>query len=170
MFLGLLETTFSFLKRVDGLPRFLPIWVGTCFLLFSPFRYIAFLLVLITVYPFSSLSAFGSVLCLESFVMVPLIGIAFSALYAVGFAGPLLLAYLPVMKSETSSVRRAATVFLAPVMALFGSLLFSLLLPLAAMSTHWLPAEDVITATNGPAYYAFCLAPSCMAKCPYYFS
>ena len=169
-FLGLISATFAFLDKIEDLPKFLPTWVGLCFLIFSPFRYIAFILVLGAVYPVSSLSALQSVFCLEAWWMVPLIALAFGVLFAIGLWGPLLLAYLPVMKSPASGIRCAVCVFLAPLMALLGSALFSLLMPLAAMTTHWLPAEDLITATNGPAYCAFCLAPSTLARCPKYIS
>jgi hypothetical protein len=57
----------------------------------------------------------------------------------------------------------------APVVAFIGTLLFSLALPFAAITTHALRAEDVIRATNGPAYYVFLGQSRGMIALPPYF-
>jgi hypothetical protein len=58
----------------------------------------------------------------------------------------------------------------APVVAFIGTLLFSLALPFAAITTHALRAEDVIRATNGPAHYVFLGQPRGMIALPPYFA
>ena len=48
--------------------------------------------------------------------------------------------------------------FTAPVLSAVAHALFFLVLPFTGYATHWLNAEDVVQATNGPAYAAYNLA------------
>jgi hypothetical protein len=148
--LGILCYIFSVFQKHEDIPWFFSVWIGLCFLVLSPIRYMFFLLVAAVGYPFQSGFAFFSVFWLG--LLVPL---AFGILYAAGFSGPLFATFWLLGKSVPSKKRYLISALAAPLFALIGSLLFSLFLPLASLSTHWLRAEDVIRATNGPAYYVF---------------
>jgi len=164
-FLGIVAYIFFVFEKHEGVPWIFSVWVGLCFLVFSPIRYIFFLLVAATSYPFQSVFAFFSVFWLG--LLVPL---AFCLLYAVGFGGPLLIVYWILgAKSQPSRLRYFASATVAPVVAFIGTLLFSLALPFAAITTHALRAEDVIRATNGPAYYVFLGQSRGMIALPPYF-
>lgn len=156
----------SVFEKYEGVPWIFSAWVGLCFLVFSPIRYIFFLLVAATSYPFQSVFALFSIFWLG--LLVPF---AFCLLYAVGFGGPLLIVYWILgTKSQPSRVRYFVSGLAAPVVAFIGTLFFSLVLPFAAISTHGLRAEDVIRATNGPAYYVFLGQSRGMIALPPYFA
>ncbi|HEY5505567.1 MAG TPA: hypothetical protein VIK28_10460 [Sedimentisphaerales bacterium] len=149
--LGIVGYICSIFQKHEDVPWFFSAWVGLCFLAFSPIRYMFFQLVTATSYPFQSIFAFFSIFWLG--LLVPL---AFGLLYFVGVGGPLFLTFWIVgTKSPPTKLRYFTSALATPFIALIGSLLFSILLPFAALSTHWLRAEDVIRATNGPAYYVF---------------
>jgi hypothetical protein len=162
--LGIVAYIFSVFEKHEG-PWIFSAWVGLCFFVISPIRYIFFQLVAATSYPFQSVFAFFSI-----FWLALLVPFAFCLLYAVGFGGPLLIVYWILgTKSQPSRVRYFVSGLAAPVVALIGALLFSLVLPFAAITTHWLRAEDVIRATNGPAYYVFLgQSPGMIALPPYF--
>lgn len=144
---------FTFLTKHEGVPWLFSAWVGLCFLWLSPIRYIFFQLVAASSYPVQSLFAFGSIFYIGIFILVPL---AFSILYALGFAVPFGLALLIVVGERPPWWRYALAVITAPIFALLGSLLFFLLLPTAVkFTTYHLRGEDLIRSTNGPAYYVF---------------
>ncbi len=149
--LGIIGYIFYVFQKHEDVPWFFSAWVGLCFLALSPIRYMFFQIATATSYPFQSVFAFFSVFWLG--LLVPL---AFGLLYFVGIGGLLLLTFWTLgTKSQPTKLRYFTSALAAPVIALIGSLLFSLLLPFASLSTHWLRAEDVIRATNGPAYYVF---------------
>jgi hypothetical protein len=151
---GILGCTLSPFSKQQGIPRLFSVWLGLCFLVLSPMRYLLFLLVVGACYPWQSVTAFFSVLAWGRFVWLPLI---FFLLFAICFYVPLLLTYLTlgVRAAEPTKLRYAITAFLAPIIALVGSVVFGVVHPFAAFATHGLPAIDVIRATNGPAYYVF---------------
>jgi hypothetical protein len=164
-FLGIVAYIFFVFEKQEGVSWIFSVWVGLCFLVFSPIRYIFFQLVAATSYPFQSVFAFFSVFWLG--LLVPL---AFCLLYAVGFGGPLLIVYWILgAKSQPSRLRYFISATAAPVVAFVGTLLFSLALPFAAITTHALRAEDVIRATNGPAHYVFICQSRGMIALPPYF-
>jgi hypothetical protein len=164
--LGILGYIFSVFQKHEGVPWIFSAWVGLCFLVISPIRYIFFLLVAATSYPFQSVFAFFSVFWLG--FLVP---IAFCLLYAIGFGVPLFIIFWILgTKSQPSKLRYFITAITAPVIAVIGSLLFSLALPVAAITTHALRAEDVIRCTNGPAYYVFLGQSQGMIALPPYFT
>lgn len=164
--LGIVAYIFSVFEKHDGVPWIFSAWVGLCFLVFSPIRYILFLLVAAASYPHQSVFAFISVFWLG--LLVP---IAFCLLYAVGFGGPLLFVYWILgIKSQPTRLRYFASALAAPVVAFIGTLLFSVALPFAAITTHALRAEDVIRATNGPAHYVFLGQSRGMIALPPYFT
>jgi hypothetical protein len=163
---GIAAYIFSVFGKHEDVPWMFSAWVGFCFLVLSPIRYIFLLLVAATSYPFQSVFAFFSVFWLG--LLVPL---AFCLLYAVGFGGPLLIVYWILgTKSQPSRLRYFVSATAAPIVAFIGTLLFSLALPLAAITTHALRAEDVIKATNGPAYYVFLGQSRGMIALPPYFT
>jgi hypothetical protein len=138
-------------KKQEDSPWFFTAWVGLCFLLFSPLRYMLFLLVAAASYPFQSWSAFVS-----SWLLAVLVPIPFMILLMVGVVGPYVLVLrVATMPRWGAWLRLLTGATLAPIAAFVGAACFGLLLPFAAIVTHWLHAEDVIRATNGPAYYAF---------------
>ena len=149
--LAVLSLTFDLFKRQEGSPWLLTAWTGLCFILFSPMRYALFLLVAAAGYPFQSWSAFWS-----SWLLGILVPIPFMLLVMVG----IILPYMGVMwiarvERWAKWARYALAALLSPLAALLGSICFVLLLPYGSLVTHWLRAEDVIRATNGPAYYVF---------------
>jgi hypothetical protein len=152
--LAMLGFTLALFAKHEGVPRPFSIWVGLCFLVFSPIRYLLFLMVAGTCYPWQSVTAFFSVLWWGRIGWLTFI---FWILFAISFQIPLLLTFLSLgVKTERpTKLRYAISTLLAPIIALVGSLVFGVVHPFAALATHGLPARDVIRATNGPAYYVF---------------
>ena len=161
----LVTAVLPFFEKWPNVPWILSAWVGLCFILFSPIRYIVFQIVLASSYLFQSWYAFLSTFFLFSFFIIPL---AASVLYAIGLFLPW-LAVASIIGDRPSWWRRLLGAIAAPVIALVGSIVFSFVLPFAALTTHWSRAEDVIGATNGPAYYAFIAASRMLAPVPDYF-
>jgi S1-C subfamily serine protease len=161
----LVTAVLPFFEKWPNVPWILSAWVGLCFILFSPIRYIVFQVVLATSYLFQSWYAFLSTFFLFTFFIIPL---AASVLYAIGLFLPW-FAVVSIIGDKPSWWRRLLGAVAAPVIALVGSIVFSFVLPFAAMTTHWSRAEDVIGATNGPAYYAFMAASRMLAPVPDYF-
>jgi hypothetical protein len=79
---------FALFQKYEGVPWFVSVWIGLCFLWLSPFRYMLFQVIAAAAYPFQSWFAFGSLFYPGVFLLVP---IAFSILYALGFTLPLFL-------------------------------------------------------------------------------
>jgi len=139
-------------EKTEDVPRLFTIWLLICIILFSPIRYIFFQIIVASVYPFQSLSAFLSLLYLSF-----LIPIVFSIIYAIGFGLPLLASvYVACGFKDNSSKARLFFGFLAaPFLFLLGNFLFFSILQYAAYSTHMLKAKDLIRATSGPAQYFY---------------
>ncbi|HWE95990.1 MAG TPA: hypothetical protein VG269_18655 [Tepidisphaeraceae bacterium] len=151
---GMLGCIVSLFSKRQGVPRLFSAWVGLCFLILSPVRYLLLVVVVGMCYPWQSVSAFASVLMWGRFVWLPLI---FCLLFSIGYQIPLMLTFLTLgAKTEKpAKYRYAITAALAPIFALAGSVVFGVVHPFAASAAHGLPAIDVIRATNGPAYYVF---------------
>ena len=151
-------------KQREGIARSLSIWIGICFLVLGPIRYIFFQFLLFAEYPFQSFRAFGSLFGIG--ILGP---VALTLLYAIGFVLPLFGIYkIAHVDSRVIPRNTLAAVFLAPVIAIVGSFIFSLLNPVAAETTRNLDAEGLIRATNGPAKLAFCCAPNWLTSLPKY--
>jgi len=148
-FFGIMSFCLSIFGKVEDVPFAFSIWIGFCCLIFSPLRYMLFQIVAATCYMVQSFSAFISLFMLAFYVPI-----VFSVLWAIGFGLPFLPLFWIVGKTVTKA-RLIVASLLLPVLCGIGSVLFFLLLPYAAMTIHWLRAEDVIRATNGPAYYTF---------------
>lgn len=145
---GWLLTSF---QKHDGIPRAFSIWLVVCLLIFSPIRYLLFLVAAATCYIVQSFPAFFTM-----FVLAFYVPIVFGLLYAIGVGLPM-LSLTPILgKSERLTFRRglAASVVL-PVVCLIGSFFFHLALPYAGWTVHWLNARDVIRATNGPTAFVY---------------
>lgn len=156
IFIGLIVWVIQTLfEKFEGLPRVYIIWLFICILLFSPFRYLFLQIILASSYAVQSWSAFFSL-----FLLALYIPIVFGILYAVGFSLPLLLNFwvTGLMKNKKiTKVRLFFSAVLTPFFCLIGTYIFLWVLPYAGYTTHWLKAEDVIRASNGPAwvYYKY---------------
>lgn len=138
-------------KIEEGIPRTFLIWMLICALVFSPLRYIILQLILYEAHSIQSISAFISGLILTTYIYF-----IFFPLWAVGMALPGVGVIAIIgFKNTTSKMRLILASVAAPFLFLIGSFLFFNILPYAAYSTHWLPAENVIRATNGPAEYYY---------------
>ena len=128
------------------------VWILFCAIVLSPFRYAFLQLIIVTTYPYQSFYAFFTA-CALSVYIIPFV---MSILYGIGFGLPALgLGAIVGFKDSISRTRLFLAAIAAPFLFLVGSYLFYLVLPYAAYSTHWLRAEDVIRATNGPAEYVY---------------
>ena len=132
------------------LPWLYGTWLLLCIIVCSPLRYLIFQLFLSTSFPVQSFSAF-----FETFLLILYIPIVFILLCIIGIGLPLLLLYLVFRICDDMGRKFAlwSTAILAPLILYLGTIIFMLVLPIAAKSTHRLEAEDVIKASNGPAYY-----------------
>lgn len=147
IFIGILGWLLTTFQKHDGIPRAFSIWLGICVLIFSPIRYLLFLITVATCYMVQSFHAFFTM-----FILMFYVPIVFGLLFAIGVGLPM-LSLTPILgKSEKLTFGRglAASVVL-PLVCLIGSFLFYLALPYAGWTVHWLSARDVIQATNGPA-------------------
>jgi signal transduction histidine kinase len=162
-------TVLSLFKKQPELPWILTAWVALCFVVLSPLRYMIFQLVLASSYIVQSWVAFLSTFYLFVFLIVPL---AFSLLFLVCVLMPY-FGVAWIIGTERSWLRYVLGAVAAPFAASLGTLLFVFIFPFAAITTHWSRAEDAIGATNGPAYYIFCLFGSSRVLAPvpdYYYT
>jgi hypothetical protein len=146
-----------FEKTDDQIPRWFVVWITLCVLVLSPLRYMMLQIIVASAYMVQSVGAFFSILPLAMYV--PIVA---SVLYFVGLGVPLLLTlYIPFGNLRTPRVttgRLLLGALAAPINAIGGYLAFFWVLQFAAVSVHWLRAEDVIGATNGPAFVTYDLA------------
>ena len=140
--------------KLEGIPWLLSAWGGLCLVTLGPFRYLLFLLVAGCSYPWQSVNAFAS-----TFLLALYIPILYGFLVLLGLAWPTIGVYWVAIKCPKNWMRYVFALFAPPILAFLGSILFSIVLPLTAFTTHWLDARDVIGATNGPAYYIFSWCP-----------
>lgn len=154
--LGVLGTGFSMLfeKADDQIPRWFVVWIIVCIVVFSPLRYMILQVIIGTAYPVQSLSAF-----LSLFLLTFYIPIVFGLLYFIGVGVPLLatvrLSFGKLASPVITKTRLFFASILAPVAMSAGYVGFFWLLQYAAYSTHWLRADDLIGAANGPATVAY---------------
>jgi hypothetical protein len=136
----------SFAKH-EGIPRWFSIWLAICLFIFSPARYLLFLIVAADCYAVQSWGAFFSLLPLSLYVPI-----VFAILALIGVVLPM-YSLVPILdKAPVFTVARGllASVVL-PVVCIVCSFIFYWALPYAAWTVHWrLETEDVIRATNGP--------------------
>ena len=143
-----------FEKTDQEVPRLFVAWMTVCILVLSPFRYMVLQLIIGAAYPVQSVSAFISALLLALYVPI-----VFGLLYAASLALPLLLtlriAFHDLKSPVVTPGRLVLGSVVAPINMIGGYFLFFWLLSYAGKSVHWLRAEDVIQATNGPAFFAY---------------
>ena len=138
-------------KVEESVPRTFLIWIFICGLVFSPLRYIILQLVLYEAHSIQSISALFSGLILTTYIKF-----IFLPLWGVGMGLPTLGVIAIIgFKNTASRIRFILASVAAPFLFLIGSFLFFNILPYAAYTTHWLKAENVIRATNGPAEYYY---------------
>lgn len=153
MFFGLIFLTIEKLFDQEDFPRAYVVWFLICVLLFSPFRYFIFQLILASSYMVQSWSAFFS-----AFLLLLYVPLVFGVLYAVSFSLPLLANFwiTGLMRNEKwTRFRLFLSAIMTPFFCGIGSYIFLLALPYVGYTTHWLKAENVIRASNGPAWVYF---------------
>lgn len=134
-----------------GRARFLSLWILVCVLALSPARYLFLLVIVAVSYPAQSPTAFVSSLILA--VYMPLI---FVVLATIGVGLPLVaVADIAGRPGTVPRYRTYLAAGAAPVLLLLCNGLFFSMLPVAARTTYWLEARNVIRATNGPAEYVY---------------
>lgn len=145
LLLGLSEAVF---KKPDtnDVPRFFGLWLFLCIVFLSPVRHLLFQLTVAESYP---MQGFAQVL--DFLILMIYMPFVFSALYMIGFIGPILgWVYLGV-KEPASKLRLALVGLTTPLACLLTSFIFAQLLPLFGMSLWWVSPRRLIRATNGPA-------------------
>jgi hypothetical protein len=168
LLLGIANMVFTAFKKHEEIPWIYSAWIAVCFLILSPARYIAFLLVMAESYPFQNIAALFSLLTFWHWLPA---AVAFTVAYTIGLIGPLFLVLWVVGdKANPSRVRLLISAALAPVIAFVGTFAFSLILPFAALSVHALDADAIIKATNGPAHFVFLSEGSGMIALPPYYA
>jgi hypothetical protein len=159
-----------------GISRVWLVWVGLCVLALSPARYMFFLVIAIASFPFQSGSAFlwtlGAVFRVWPFL---LFCIALGIINLAGWGGPLILIILTTfakVKEKPSRHRYIVSAVASPVICFVALALFPWFMAIGSclIRCMGLPPGDMIRATNGPAYYAFCLVPSGVVVTPQYFA
>jgi hypothetical protein len=154
--LGVLVTAISqlFEHTDDAIPRWFVVWMTLCLFVFSPLRYMILQLLLASSYSVQSPWALFTLLPLG--IYVPII---FGALSFVGIGIPILatlrIAFGSLNHPDATGGRLAIGAVIAPLNMIGGYVAFFWLLQFAAVSVHWLRADDVIGATNGPAFVAY---------------
>ena len=137
---------FTSFAKYEGIPRWFSAWLVSCIFIFSPARYMIFLLVAADCYLVQSWGAFLSVFPLALYV--PII---FGLMLFLGVGIPMSSLSLIFGKtSDFSAARGVLASILLPVVCILCSFIFYWALPYAGWTVHWLKAKDVIRATNGP--------------------
>lgn len=163
--LSLLGWGISILVKHDNIPWILSVWVGICVVVFSPARYLIFLTIAATSFPFQSLTAL-----FDTFFLVIYVPLLYGILVLIGMGIPF-LAISPFLKSKITALKGIAIALIFPVACTFCSLVFFIVLPFAGMTLGWVKAKDIIKSTNGPAavYFKYVLAPTTPLALPPYF-
>jgi len=144
--IGWMLTVFA---KHDGVPWLFSMWLGLCILIFSPARYLMFLVVLGSSYTVQSfLSLF------YSFILALYVPMVFGILTFIGVGLPM-LAIMPIIKDKVTVLRGIVASIILPIACTIASVIFFKLLPLAGMTVVWLNVKDVVRATNGPAALVF---------------
>jgi hypothetical protein len=168
LFFGFASIIITAFKKHEGCPWLYSAWIGICFLILSPIRYVAFLVTLAASYPFQNGVAFITVFLF--WLWIPAL-LAFAVLNAVGLIGPIYLTlWVAGDQAKFKRSRLVASAVVAPLAAFLGTFVFSLILPFAAISTHDLNADAIIKATNGPAQIVFRAQSRGMIALPPYYA
>ena len=140
---------FMTVAKHDGVPWLISAWLGVSILVFTPARYLLWLVLTAESYLVQSFgAAFSGLICA---LYVPLV---FGLLYMIGVGLPLasLGAIFPKDKQFTWG-RGIAACIVVPVVGIVASVIFFWALPYAGWTVHWLKAKDIVRATNGPSAF-----------------
>lgn len=157
----------SFLADKKDMARPFKLWLVLCLLFLAPGRYIFFQLVAAEAFVVQSFSAFFA-----SFILALYVPIVFGILYFIGIGIPLALTILVLGDEERRDAGRyVGAAVVLPIACILATWLFYVTLPLAATTVRWLPAQQVVRATNGPAAVVFdyVAAPVAPLRVPTYF-
>lgn len=139
-----------FERTDEAIPRWFVVWLMLCLLVLSPLRYMVLQVIVGSAYAVQSLGAFISLFLLSLYVPI-----VFGLLYFIGVGLPLLLtlrvAFGSLSSPKATRGRLVLGSLIAPLNAVGAYFAFFWLLQFAAFTVHWLRADDVIGATNGPA-------------------
>ena len=147
LMLAAVAWVFTSFAKQEGIPRWFSIWMAVCLFIFSPARYLLFLIVAADCYAVQSWGAFFSV-----FLLVLYVPIVFGILYFIGVGLPM-CSLIPIFGkgSQFTAARGLLASIVLPVVCIVCSFIFYWALPYAGWTVHWLKAKDIIRATNGPA-------------------
>ncbi len=87
-----------FIKH-DNIPLYLTIWLGICVLVFSPARYLVFLTIAATSFPFQSFTAF-----IDSLILAIYVPIIYGILILIGICIPF-FAITPLLKPKITALK-----------------------------------------------------------------
>lgn len=141
----------------ERLPLWFILWTGACFFLLSPFLYVLLQGILLVSFPWQSWRAFFS-----SFLLVFYVPHLLFLMAAVGVGLPLYLLSKALGKEEEPRpLNLALAAVVNPLACITASAVFFAALPYLGNTVKWLKAEDMMQATNGPAYvlYRFASVP-----------
>jgi hypothetical protein len=135
---------FGLFKGAPKVPMALRIWIGLCFVGFSPIRYILLQILILVALPFQSLTALLSIFFLV--IPVSLLGLVEGIIVVLPFY---CVKPLVVRCTATSNV---AVALVAPVLFGVSTILFAVAIAyLGSVAMRWVKLEDLVRATNGPA-------------------
>lgn len=157
----------GFLVEKADMARPFKLWLVLCLLFIAPGRYIFFQLVTAETFVVQSFAAFFA-----SFILALYVPIVFGVLFFIGIGIPLALTILVLGDDKRRDAGRyVGAAVVLPIACLLASWLFHVTLPLAARTVRWLPAQQVVRATNGPAAVVFdyVAAPVAPLRVPTYF-
>lgn len=137
------------IEKGEKISRIVTLWLILCVLALSPARYICFQATMISAFPWQSWSALFSVIPLAMYMPFVL-----PVAWLTGI-GPFFAVIGSVMTEPITRWKTLLVCVLSPAACILGSYLFSVVLPYAAISIHWLKTEDILRATNGPAFYLY---------------
>jgi hypothetical protein len=149
LLIGIVGWILTVFTKHDGVPWLFSVWLGLCILIFSPARYLMFLVVLASSYTVQSFGAF-----ISSFLLAFYIPIVFGIMAFIGVGLPM-LAIMPIIKDKVTILRGIIASVILPIACTIASVIFFMVLPWAGMTVGWLKVKDVVRATNGPAALVF---------------
>lgn len=159
--IGIIRFTLGLFAKQDNIPWGFSAWLGICLLVFSPARYLLFLVALASSYTVQSFSAF-----LSTFLLAIYFPFIFGILFFIGISLPM-LPVMAILKDEERITfgRGLAASIVLPIACITSCFIFYWALPLAGKTVGWLSVKDVMKATNGPPaliykYYTSPFAPT----------
>lgn len=133
------------IESAKQFPRLFTVWLAICVIVLSPFRYMLLEISLGIALPFQSFEGLGAGILLSAYIPI-----VFGCLNIIVVGLPV-IAVLAIAGDAPNTARRFLASIMAPALCVLGTAGFYFLLPYAALTTHWVPAEPLIRATNGPS-------------------